>query len=375
MIDGPMRPDDFSPARLRLARRRRRMQVRELADAIGVKPQAVSNYENGSRVPDAEGQALLAQVLGFEVSFFNKRETDDLSVEALSFRAVSSLTQSLQQAAAAAGQIAVEFSKFLENRFDLPSVDLPDLHGEDPEVAASLMRDHAGLDPGPIDSIVELLEAHGCRVFSLAEDTTKVDAFSFWRDEVPYVLLNTLKSPERSRFDAAHELGHLLLHRRQATSGRDAEREADAFASALLMDESVVNDVSAFVTLNEVLPLKRRWGVSTGAFVRRLHTLEHIRDWDYRELCIQISAVGGRRREIEPRLTHSERSVALVEMLKSMSADGVRLTDVAKGLGVSRAELEGFLFHLAPTITSGTRELEEEFDAPVVTRAHLTRVK
>ena len=33
-----------------------------------------------------------------------------------------------------------------------------------------------------------------------------MDAYSFWRRGVPYVFLNTMKSAERSRMDAAHEL-------------------------------------------------------------------------------------------------------------------------------------------------------------------------
>jgi hypothetical protein len=50
-------------------------------------------------------------------------------------------------------------------------------------------------------------------VFSLALDAAEVDAFSMWRQSTPYVFLNTKKSAEHGRFDAAHELGHLVLHR------------------------------------------------------------------------------------------------------------------------------------------------------------------
>ena len=69
------------------------------------------------------------------------------------------------------------------------------------------------------------------RVFSLAENTKNVDAFSCWRNDEPYVFLNTFKSTERSRFDSAHELGHLVLHRHGgAKQGRSAEYEAHLFA-------------------------------------------------------------------------------------------------------------------------------------------------
>ncbi|WP_397351632.1 ImmA/IrrE family metallo-endopeptidase [Paenibacillus larvae] len=41
----------------------------------------------------------------------------------------------------------------------------------------------------------------------------KIDACSIWEpDERPYVLLSNDKTSSRSRFDIAHELGHLILH-------------------------------------------------------------------------------------------------------------------------------------------------------------------
>jgi IrrE N-terminal-like domain len=55
----------------------------------------------------------------------------------------------------------------------------------------------------------------------------------------PFVFLNTLKSGEHSRFDAA-ELGHLVLHRHAAPNGQEAEQDANAFASALLMPSASV---------------------------------------------------------------------------------------------------------------------------------------
>src|SRR5438094_162699 len=75
---------------------------------------------------------------------------------------------------------------------------------------------------------------------ALAIDAKEVDAFSMWHGETPFVFLNTKKSCERSRFDAAHELGHLVLHRHGVPQGQQAEAEANAFASAFLMPRASV---------------------------------------------------------------------------------------------------------------------------------------
>jgi hypothetical protein len=82
-----------------------------------------------------------------------------------------------------------------------------------PDTAALYLRQNWGLGERPIPNMLKLLEAKGVRVFSLAENTKAVDAFSVWRNGLPYVFLNIAKSAERSRFDASHELGHLVMHK------------------------------------------------------------------------------------------------------------------------------------------------------------------
>src|SRR5439155_17007878 len=113
---------------------------------------------------------------------------------------------------------------------------LPDLSKEGtPESAAISLRGMWGLGELAVKNIVHLLESRGVRIFSLAIDAREVDAFSMWRGTTPFIFLNTQKSSEHSRYDAAHELGHLVLHRHGEPQGQDAERQANEFASAFLM--------------------------------------------------------------------------------------------------------------------------------------------
>ena len=92
--------------------------------------------------------------------------------------------------------------------------------------------------------MIHLLERHGVRVFLACRGQRGgLDAFSFWRDGVPYVFLNTTKTPQDSGMDAAHELGHLVLHAWGGPGGRAAEEEAKAFGSAFLLPRrSVIAD-------------------------------------------------------------------------------------------------------------------------------------
>jgi hypothetical protein len=83
-------------------------------------------------------------------------------------------------------------------------------------------------------NMVHLLESKGIRVFSLAVGAREVDAFLMWKGAIPYVFLNTHKTSEHSRYDAAHELGHLVLHEEDSPHGGEAELRANRFASAFL---------------------------------------------------------------------------------------------------------------------------------------------
>ncbi|WP_431014433.1 ImmA/IrrE family metallo-endopeptidase, partial [Campylobacter jejuni] len=63
-------------------------------------------------------------------------------------------------------------------------------------------------------SVVQALEAHGIIALRLPTETdAAVDAFSTYSGARPLVFLSPTKDDKaRSRFDAAHELGHLVLH-------------------------------------------------------------------------------------------------------------------------------------------------------------------
>jgi Zn-dependent peptidase ImmA (M78 family) len=142
------------------------------------------------------------------------------------------------------------------------SKDSADLSSEtNPESAAEYVRDRWALGQQPIKNMIHLLESKGVRVFSIAVEAREVDAFSTWKGGVPFIFLNSYKSAERSRFDAAHELGHLILHRHGEPQGRQAEIDANRFAAAFLMPKAgVLANAPKFVTLPEFEPQSKKRG-------------------------------------------------------------------------------------------------------------------
>jgi Zn-dependent peptidase ImmA (M78 family)/DNA-binding XRE family transcriptional regulator len=330
---------------LALARQRRGLTKAKLAAAAGVTSRSVTAYESGETIPTEETTEALSEALGFPIEFFFGDEIDAPHFEATSFRARTSLTASRRDAALAAAALATEIADWLDERFLLPKCDVPDLSSLAPEEAAAVLRTRWGLGELPIKNTVHLLESRGVRVFSLTEECRKLDAFAFWRDTTPYVFLNTLKSGERGRFDAMHELGHLVLHRRGFPEGRTAEQEADNFAAAILMPRGdVLARAPRTPTLASLIQSKKRWNVSLAALTYRLHSLQLLTEWQYRTLCIHIAEAGYRRREPQPALR--ETSQVLKKAFDMLKEEGVSRSSVANELRIPVRELEALIFGL-----------------------------
>ncbi len=216
----------------------------------------------------------------------------------VSFRSMTKMTAKQRDAAVAAGSIAFILSDWVDREFDLPPPDVPDYESATPEAAALSLRQHWGLGEKPIKNMVHLLESNGIRVFSLTENCVEVDAYSVWRGVRPFVFLNMGKSGERRRFDAAHELAHLVLHRHAAPNGIEAEKEAHAFASSFLMPTASMKAIGRVIpTLDYVIQLKKRWVVSAAAMTMRLHDLGFLTYYHYNRLYVELSRKGFRTNE------------------------------------------------------------------------------
>lgn len=345
----------FTPSRLTVARKRRGWTKIELAERIGVEWRSVSGYEAGEYPPSEDMLERIASVLKFPVDFFSGGDLEQPEPDIASFRALTKMTAGQRDMALGQGAIALHLNKFIERKFELPPSDLPDLSREtSPEAAAEALRRDWKIGELPVRNMIHLLEAKGVRVFSLAIDALEVDAFSLWKAETPFVFLNTRKSSEHSRFDAAHELGHLVLHRHASPNGRQAEREADAFASAFLMPQASVFALAPrFPTLPVLLKLKRTWITSVAALNRRLHELKLTSDWQYRGLCVQIAKNGWRTSE--PEEAPKETSQALAKVLAAFHEDGISRGQIAKALSIFSTELDQLMFGLVMTGIDGGR--------------------
>lgn len=347
----------FNRNRLALARKRRQLTKKELAELAGITQITLTRLEkNQTTEPTEETVKALAHALKYPVDFFFGDDCEELTTEAVSFRSLSTLTSRQRDAALAVGSLAFLYDDWIKEKFLLPSPDVPDLRDEDPVTAAEALREHWGIGTRPIPSLIKLLEAKGVRIFSLSERNKNVDAYSCWKSDTPYVFLNTFKSAERSRFDTAHELGHLVLHRHGPSSNRDVERDADAFASAFLIHHGdLISHLPRVTSIKQLVQYKARWGVSVAALARTAFNVGLVSDWHYRELCRQISILGYRTHE--PNSIPREKSVLWQKILGVLWKDGITREHVGRILHVPPDEIEALM---GPLVTQQLEEIEPD---------------
>jgi Zn-dependent peptidase ImmA (M78 family)/DNA-binding XRE family transcriptional regulator len=301
----------FDPERLRLAREDAGFRKNELAQAIGVSPAAISQFESGRAAPRAATLSTIALACGFPASFFrvDGRPTRPRDSDEAFFRSLRSTRQwerrEAQAKATLVWRVASEiesYVEFPEVSFDAISVD-DEVRAQAIEEIATEIRRRWSMPSGPSGNVVRLIEARGGIVSRIQPRSDRVDAFSQRMDGRPIVMLwSTKQDAARSRFDAAHELGHLVMHPDPEPGNKTMERQAHSFAASFLMPADQVRDelptkAPTKRDQGHLLGLKRTWGVSVAALYYRARELKTISPEAHRNAMVRLSDWGWRKSE------------------------------------------------------------------------------
>jgi len=228
----------FNPQKLSFARKLRGYSQNQLVELSGLSERFIAYLEKGERIPSKEAIIKLANVLKVYPNFFLGEELPDIDEKGVNFRAFSRTPRRLKKQLLCFASLGITFTNTVQKFLKLPPTTLPDLEGIDPETAAEVLREEWGLGVNPIGKLVPWFEKNGIIVFNLPFGDENLDGFSFWFENRAFIFINTTRTIERTRFDLAHELAHLVLHRSSGGHGIQVEREANSFASAFLMPKS-----------------------------------------------------------------------------------------------------------------------------------------
>lgn len=340
----------FIGDRLKEARESRGINGRQLAEGVGLTKQAISNYENGDRAPTTELWETIAKWLRFPRHRFTL-PMPTKSECPLFFRSFSTALKGARvRAERRIDMLRNDICEHLGNLVEFPKPNFPAPNvPEDPvnisfefiEQVAKDARKFWNLGSGPISDVVLLFENNGAIVVRQELGTDALDAFSRVDpiDNRPYVVIGTDRtSGARSRFSAAHEIGHLILHRhldRNLVSSHSMHRllesQANRFAGAFMLPEESFGEELVGTTLQSFVMIKTRWRVSIQAMIMRCKQLEFINDTEEERLFAGVAKNGWRKKEIYDDEIAIERPRFIERAFDLVLNDGVATRDSIVG--------------------------------------------
>lgn len=295
------------PSRLRDARVAKGLNQSELANLVGISRQAVSAFEQGEKGPDTDTMLGIAASLGQSISYFVNEDAPTFGETSTRFmRAFGAETKRRNLKCEVLGKWFSQTSRYFFDLIKFPDIKIPSVAPaarsgryipDEIEAAAEACRVMWGLGLGPISNVLGLLENNGIIICRSEFEHEDIEAFSFWNGPRPFIFLASRKdSAVRSRFDAAHELGHLVLHRwvgpeelEDPKTLKLIEAEANRFAGAFLMPRQSFQNEIFTTRLDAFVELKKRWKVAIQAMVYRCKNLGIFDDDQITNLYKQIS--------------------------------------------------------------------------------------
>lgn len=349
----------FSGERLRLACDIRGLNIERLNSLIGISRQMISLYLKGDKTPTPETFNIIADKLNFPKEFFLRNPLAENS-RPIFYRSMSYSTKSQRITSASRFLALKEIFLFLDQYIEAQSLFLPDLDINDPyklteddiDDCANQVRKYWNLDFSPISNVVQLLENKGIILTGFEMNAEGLNAFSEWDDITgrPFVILNFDRSDVkavRMRFNAAHELGHLLLHKNIDKSDlatpakfKILEDQVNKFASSFLLPEHTFSSEVKWITLDYLVELKKRWKVSIQAMIMRCDQLGIISEQQKTNLFINISKRQWKKKEPLDDIIESEKPVFFYKAFKLLIDSGFSIDELLYQLPYSPIDIQ-----------------------------------
>lgn len=299
----------FNGQRLRQARLYKGLSINDLAELLGVSKQAISQYETSNVTPDFDKMRIITNELNFPSSYFFQEDSFDVNAKTTYFRALLSANKNARLQQVVKVKHLAMIYEILSNYLEFPQLNIPDVsefinnNEIDYEAMSQKIREYWEIGQKPIEDFPYLLEKNGIIVASYPVSQDNIDAYSQkinveGNDKFIIVLSDDKNSAVRSNFDAAHELGHILLHdwnldleELSREDFKKQEKQANNFAAAFLLPkEAFLKDVSLYPKdLKYYIELKRKWKVSISAMLIRTNKLGVINDNQYQYLMKQMT--------------------------------------------------------------------------------------
>ena len=362
----------FVGRRLTEARRARGISATDLAGMVGVSTVSISKYENGHQTPKLDVFHTLASTLRMPRPYF-LRPFGVEDERPVFWRGKLSAPPVMRERAAVRLEWLKDVVDYIASYFELPTLNVPEIKADEIEsIDSHFLEDVAhnirvqwDIRPGPMPDVIEKLEANGILVSRIHVGAEKLDAFSQWSDrfDVPFIVLGRDKaSAVRQRFDALHELAHVVLHRsvpqrrlNDPVFYKLVEKQADRLAGCLLLPAKEFSQELYAPSLDGFLTMKERWGASIGAMISRCKALDIIDDEAARRMWINYNRREWRKREPLDDKLEKEEPHMIRRSFELLMSEGVQsASDILAALPFPAPDLEELADLLPGTLTGDT---------------------
>ena len=339
----------FLPRKLVEAREFRGFTQTYLGNEIGAKKQSISFYEKAINSPTVETVLKISKALDFPMMYFyTQNEYSNINdTTEVFFRKFNSATKTQQVMAKRRLAWICYFYSLQKKHFSLPPVNIKPYNKKiwekltftEIEDIANNTRKMFGIGDGAISNVIRLLENNGAIIGSFAI-ANSLDAFSLWSnisgEETPIILIDKIKeSPARLRFNVAHELGHLVLHKTVNKDDLDnkeqfkkIELQANYFAGAFLIPKKHVLVIPENINIEQLMYLKRDWGVSIQAIIMRMNQLGIINNMKKESLYKRLSSIGYTKYDPVDNLIEMEEPSVLKKMFSHVLENPKEFADI-----------------------------------------------
>lgn len=297
---------NLNPKLVVLAREMRGITQKELAQKVSNLTQGnLSRMEKGLLNIPEDTLSLISEELSFPVKFFFQEDIKN-HISNFYYRKRISLPKKALQISDAKMQIISNCVDNLLNSVELDSPELPkmrvDNHLKRPDDIARIARNFFNVGNGPINNLTEVIEKKGIMIKEIDFDSDKFDGITLiTKKGQPIIFINSNIPNDRKRFTLSHELGHVIMHLPfeidLEISEKDLEREANLFAAEFLMPEIEIRRDLTHLTYSKLSSIKEYWKTSKSSIIVRAHQLDCINDDKYKNLLIELSRQGERRKE------------------------------------------------------------------------------